>query len=248
MKVKWLSRCLLLLAIALIIGCHGDNKKTYVVARDPMWYPLDLSGKADNVVAFSDDLLQQICRDENITIQVVNVGWTNQFFNLRKRQYDGLVSSLAPININLETYDFSEPYLNLGEVLVVPVTNNVTSLYEMRGKEVGVRSGSLGVLAVEKFPAIFMRPYDNGARALEQLDKGELDGVVMGILEAYAFAENIYQGRLKVATHPLTLEALRLLVLKEEQEDLLMHFNHGLKKIKENGSYDTLLRKWGLHQ
>ena len=48
-------------------------------------------------------------------------------------------------------------------------------------------------------------------------------------------------------TPPLTQEGLRLVTLKNEKgQQLIDAYNEGLDRLKEAGTYDKLLEKWGL--
>ncbi|MCB1118917.1 MAG: hypothetical protein KDK65_03060, partial [Chlamydiia bacterium] len=51
---------------------------------------------------------------------------------------------------------------------------------------------------------------------------------------------------LKVSSKPLTIEGVRLVVLKgSEAEELVPVFNNGLEKVKQSGAYLELLKRWG---
>ena len=241
--------CFFLLLLFLTCCEKKDSrKKIYTIARDPYFYPADLSGKNDNVLAFIDDLLFQISLEEEIKIQIVNVGWNNQLFNLKKNKYDGVISSYIPDVFSKETYAFSDLFLGIGDVLVVKNDSEIESIDSMQGKTIGIRKDSLAIFNLEKFSNMYMKTYINSACALEMLVKGSLDGVVMNILEAYAFTTNIYYDQLKVIASPLTSEGLRMIVMRNKNLGLISFVNVGLKKLKGNGKYDFLLTKWDLDQ
>ena len=247
---RWLVSLMLFLVMVLG-GCNGSSpptKKHYIVARDPYWYPLDFMGKGDNVLAFSDELLNQIARIEGFSVDIRQDGWSSLIFDMGKGHYSGVLSSLIVSEKNLAEYDFSAPYLYVGDVMVVANNSNIRTLKDLEDKFLAVKSGSLSLLTLEKFPDIVIENYHNTAKALEDLEKGKIDGVVMGILPAYTFVENLYQGRLRVCTMPLTQTGLRLMTLKGENKELINKFNEGMKTLKQNGGYDLLLKKWGLNQ
>lgn len=240
-----------LLLLIILSACDSSSvfgPKTYIIARDPTWYPMDFMGKGDNVLAFSDELLTQIAHIEDIEIEIGNATWEGVVFDLWKHEFDGILSTLDPTDANEAMYDFSNPYLYIGEVLVVRCNSDILSLKDMNNKIIGVRSNSLSLLTIEQFPGIVTRSYNNVAKAMEDLEYSRLDGVVLEILPAYTFVNSIYRDKLRVCTIPLTQQGLRLVTIKNTDPSLIEHFNDGLKKLKENGSYDLLLRKWGLHQ
>ena len=78
---RWFISLMLFLMMVLG-GCNGTTsptKKHYIVARDPTWYPLDFMGKGDNVLAFSDELLNQIAKIEGFSVESTSFGLTSFF-------------------------------------------------------------------------------------------------------------------------------------------------------------------------
>ncbi len=237
--------------ILTLLGCSSNvlKDKVYSVSRDTSWYPLDLMGKGDNMLAFSDDLLQQVAKDQGFRLSIRSTGWNNLIPSLLTGSVDAVLSSKSLTDSSLDQFSFSASYLNIGDVLVIPEGASATALGEMEGKLVSVRSGpSLGTLIVEKFPSIFIEYYTDVAQALEDLVAGKVDGVVLGLLPAYAFCQNLYQGKLRVATGVLNQRALRLMTVKGKHPELIVAFDEGVAHLQANGTYDLLLKKWGLNQ
>lgn len=246
-----LSCCLALWALA---ACSFDSKGSapnghYVVARDVSWFPLDLKGRSANIVAFSDELIEAIARKTQTRIDVVGGYWDTLLSNLRENIYDGVLSSIRPLNFRMATYDFSEPYFLIGPVLVVPDKSNASSLEDMAGLKVGIpQSRKADILQLEQIPSILIVNFRRASMGLEQVHLGQIDGMLMDLVKAHLFCSNIYEGRLKVVTHSLNSEGLRLVTVAGKNTHLIKVFNEGLEAVKEEGSYDLLLRKWGLQQ
>lgn len=241
---------LLLMSMILMLiggaGCSKSKSKVYQVAIDQSWYPLDLIGKGAAVFAFSDDLLMSIAEDEDLVIQVYPVSWDSLLSSLNQGRADGAMSSNLPVAQYQDLYSFSEPYLLLGPVLVTRASSNYTSLGDLSDKEVGVLTGATTVLLAEQNPAILIRYFEKYTTALDQLTAGTIDGLIMPRLLADAYVKDIYSGSLKIATPPLNNDGLRLMTLKDKNQELLDSFDEGLKKLKDNGTYDQLLKKWNI--
>lgn len=236
-----------LLLIFFTVACSSSKEENaYKIARDPSWYPLNFMGKGPSVLGFSDDLISAIAQEEDIGIQQYLSSWSSIEDGLNQRRWDGILSSIPEILSFKDRYSFSEPYLKLGPVLIVLNNSSITSLDEMEGKEVGIQTGSSNVTFLEKYPSIIIKPYDSIAESLEDLLAQKINGVLMPILPAQSYVRDLYQGELKIVTEPLSEEALRLVTLHDEYPELIGAFNSGLKKLKENGQYDQLLKKWKL--
>ena len=111
----------------------------------------------------------------------------------------------------------------------------------------GITLGSSDILILSSVPDILITRYPTLAKALLGCWKGEVKGVLIPALVAYAYCADFYQGRLKVVTPPLTEDGLRLLVRKGRSQELLEDFNRGLEEVRASGEYNRLQEKWGLN-
>jgi polar amino acid transport system substrate-binding protein len=191
----------------IIRACSGIpvvGALTYKIGRDSTWYPLDLRGKEQAMVGFSNDLIKAIAAEQGFKAVVFEVGPYALFDGLDIGNYEAVLSSLTPNPINLKRYGFSDPFYLVGPVLVVNEDSNISSLKGMTGKIMGIESGALQVFNIPEPPDIVIIPYDTAAVALENLDQKVIDGVLVDALRAYVWTDGFYAGRLKVVTAPLT--------------------------------------------
>jgi polar amino acid transport system substrate-binding protein len=232
--------------LTLFLSCTGSSSKTFRIAIDPSWYPLPLMGQEKYVLGFSTDLLQEIVRIENIPVATITSSWNTLLWGLQEEHYEGMLSSLVPQLFNKKDYDFSELYLPTGLVLVVPIDSTVRSMDELKGKEIAFSPGSSGEDILAKYPGIIIRSYDAIPNVLADIVNGNVDGALIENLIANAYIKDVYAAQLKVATRPLTPAGLRLVTLHGKEERLQSAFNSGLEKLKKNGKYQELLKKWSL--
>ncbi|CCB88177.1 substrate-binding periplasmic protein [Simkania negevensis] len=235
---------LIILSLAFV-GC-GSKGKTYTVGVDPTWFPLNLMGKELNVFAFSNELLLEISRHEGINFQRLNLSWDNLTMGLEEGKCDAILSSVYPYVFELKKYDFSDLYLNTGPVLLVKGDSMLNVSSPMEGKEIAVGSQEQEALFIRLYPQAIVRYYNQIPTALNALVNGYVDGVVVGYIPATAFVEDLYEGKLKIATPPLNEAGLRLLTVHDEHSELIEAFNRGLEKTRDSGKYEKLLKKWNL--
>jgi polar amino acid transport system substrate-binding protein len=154
--------------------------------------------------------------------------------------------SMLPYNFNLPKYDFSDPFLKTGPVLVVRYDSKIDSLNNLDGKEIAVQRGSSDANILEKYPNILIRIYDSLPEVFNAINAGSLDGAIAPSLLAESYTKDLYNKKLKVATPHLNDDGLRLITLNGKSTPLRDSFNRGLKNLKSNGTYDKLAQKWGL--
>lgn len=242
-KKHWFS----LFGICIYILLTGCNSSTpsYLIGIDPSWHPLDLSGKEMNVLAFSNELLQEIADEQKIKISTVQMSWDNLIPGLQDKRYDAILYSMRPYNFNQKTFQFSELYLQTGPVLVVAADSKIKSLDKLDGKEIAVIEGSKDEVFLEPKKGVLIRTYDSIPNALNAVVNGTLDGALIDYLAAKSYTQDLYSKQLKIVTQPLDDEGLRLIALRTSPSDLIEAFDHGLERLKKNGTYQKLIVKWG---
>ena len=169
-----------------VIGCQQPMPRSqrYAVGRDPSWFPLEIDQHAVSLNAFTDAAFQEIAKSEHIPFNIINTDWSQLFQGLAEEKYAGIFSSLSPNVISKMKYVFSDPFLMLGPVLVVPIHSTATSLADLEQKTVAVNQYDDSVLIVQRLPSIVIKLYENKAIALEDLVKGHYDAVLLPILDA----------------------------------------------------------------
>lgn len=245
---KKLFNGLLILSLLTLFGCGRSSSSARRIGVDPTWYPLEFGVRNNNVTAFSTELLADIGNIEKISFEKVSVNWNNLMEGLQKGEYEAILSSKTPQIFNSSLFDFSDIYLPLGPVLVVPVQSKINSLDQLNGKKIAVISGSNTALILEKSEGVLIEYYNSIPRALNDILINTIDGALIDILTATAFCSDLYQGELKIATPPLNDEGLRLIAKHQDSSDLIKRFNKGLVRMKKDGSYTKLLDKWGLQE
>lgn len=236
--------CSLLMLTLMLWGCDSKHE-VYRVGMDPSWYPLDLAGKTTHVYAFANELLQEIARVEKVSFQRVNQSWDNLVYGLKGKDYDAILSSLQPSILNEKTFAFSNLFLQTGAVLIVPKGDDKRSLFEFKGQLLLIPNSPEEIQLMAKHPMVDAQFYTSVSMALDELAASRVGGVLVPLIPAETYVQNIYADHLQIAAPPLMEEGLRMLSLKGN-DPVVKVFNRGLNRLKSNGSYAKLLQKWHL--
>jgi len=142
--------------------------------------------------------------------------------------------------------DFSDPYVNAGQILVVRKdSTGVTTLADMVGKKAGAQIGTTGAIEIGKVQGVELKTYDEVGLAFEDLVNGNIDGVVSDspIAANFALQNATYKDKLMIVGQPFTDEWLGFAFKKGDSKTLKL-FNDGLAKVKSSGKLDELQKKW----
>ncbi|MBQ8498614.1 transporter substrate-binding domain-containing protein [Chlamydia sp.] len=231
---------LVLVVAVFCCGCSRE-KQEVLVGRDTTWFPQQFGIYTAGINAFVNDLVSEINYKEGLNISLVNQDWVHLFENLDDKKTSGAFTSVSPSIEMLAKYQFSDPILLTGPVLVVSENSPYQSLQDLEGKLIGVYKFDASVLIAQNVPNAVINSYQHIPIALESLSTQRYDALLVPVIEATALVETAYKGRLRIASAPLNEEGLRLVVLRGGGADALLEgFNVGLAKSRRSGRYTAI--------
>ena len=240
-----LSLLMVFVAIMTANGCSKKEKR-YRIGVDPSWYGVELDGKQPNVYAFSNELLKEIAKVKKVNFDRVNMAWDNIVQGLTEKKYEGILSSITPYPSNASTYFFSDIYLQTGPVLLLRTDIALKGEEGLIGKEIATSSQAYEALLIQKYPGAIPKFYDSISSAMNDILNDTIDGAIVPFIPALVYIQDQYEGKIKIASSPLNEEGLRLVAMQGSHKELIPIFNEGLQKLRENGVYERLLKKWDI--
>jgi len=241
---------LIVLAVFSVVftGCSKKEAETKVVtiASDCTWPPMEFINDKKEIIGFDIDLIKAVAKAAEFEVVIQNTGWDGIFAGLANDSYDAVISSVTITDERKGTMDFSIPYINAGQVLIVPVSaSGVSTLADLSGKNVGAQIGTTGAFEVEKVAGLTLKTYDELGLAIEDLANGNLAGVVADTPIAADFVMNndAYKAKLKIVGNPFTEEYYGIAVKKGNTEVMNL-LNKGLEAVIKSGERDELVAKW----
>lgn len=218
-----------------------------VIATDASFPPMEFVNQSKQIVGFDIDMMNAIAKAMGFTVEYKNTAWDGIFAGLESGGYDAILSSVTVTDERKQKYDFSDPYINAGQSVVVRAAETkIAGDKDLAGKKVGAQIGTTGAEAVRKISGATLKEYDTIDLALLDLVNNNIDAVVVDtpVAADYALASDQFKGKLKIVGKPFTEEYYALCVRKGQQKDLLAAFSEGLKQIKADGTYDKIYAQW----
>jgi len=243
MKI-WKALSALVMVVCLCAGSAFGAQRTLIVATDATFPPMEMVDRNKQIVGFDIDLLNAAAKEAGFKVEFKNTAWDGIFAGLPAGKYDAVISSVTITPERLKVYDFSEPYINAGQVLVVAKTLKVNSLAQMKGKKVGAQIGTTGAMETKK-AGVELKTYDEIGLAFADLAAGRIQGVVIDtpVAADYALQKAEYKDKLKIATAPFTQEQYGV-VVKKGNKEVLDLINKGIKAVKAKGLDKQIEKKW----
>ncbi|MGO1060322.1 transporter substrate-binding domain-containing protein [Planococcus sp. FY231025] len=259
--MKNFSLLLLLLSAMLIIAACGSDEpaeetggsgdgaaenKTYKVGIDTTYPPFEFEENGE-YTGIDIDLINAISESQGFEIEFNPMDFGGIIPALQAGQLDVAIAGMSITDERKNVVDFSDPYFDAGLSLVVAKDNNdITSLEDLEGKTVAVKSGTTGskfAMDNESKYGYTVAQFEDSPSMFQEVSNGNADVLLEDYpVIAYAIAESGLE--LKTVGDRLTGDQYGIAVLKGENADLLEKINTGLQELRDSGEYDEILNKY----
>lgn len=205
--------------------------------------------KDDNkIVGIDVDIANKIAGKMNAQLSINDVDFDSLVMELKSNKCDFVAAGMSITDDKKENVDFSDPYFDATQSIIVAKGSSIKSRTDLNGKKVGVQQGTTGdtyctnedgtsditVGSVERF--------NKGADAVTDLLNGKLDAVVIDDFPAQKFVSK-HPDQLEKLSDALTVEHYAIAV-KKGNTDLLNDINLVLKEMKTSGELDQIVAKY----
>lgn len=243
-RVALVGLILVLLALGALTGCKAGSG-TIVVATDATWPPMEYVDENKEIVGYDIDLMKAIAERAGFEVEFKNVAWDGIFAGLAAGEYDAIISSVTILPDRQENFDFSEPYINAGQIVVVKADSDITGPDALSGSTVGAQIGTTGAIEIENMDGAELKEYDEIGLAFEDLVAGRIDAVVCDtpVAADFALQREEYKAALKIVGESFTEEYYGILV-QQGNSELLDKINEGLRAVQAEGLDDAIEADW----
>ncbi|MBW2545523.1 MAG: basic amino acid ABC transporter substrate-binding protein [Deltaproteobacteria bacterium] len=249
MKSSRIIIALLVIAGFVVMPVIGGSvfaaEKVYTVATDATWPPMEMVNADKDIVGFDIDFLSAVAKEAGFKVEFKNTAWDGIFAGIAAGKYDAIISSVTITEERKKVMSFSIPYINAGQVLIVPKTSNAVLISDLKGKKIGAQIGTTGGLEVKKAKGVELKSYDEIGLAFEDMAVGRISGVVCDtpVAAQYALQQAEYKEKFKIVGDVLTTEYYGIAVNKKSKK-LLGLINKGIKAVQKKGIDKQLEEKW----
>ncbi len=229
---------------AVLPTATAARKTSYRVAVEGDFPPFETyDASTRRLSGFDVDLMQAVAAKAGLNLEYVNVGPNRLLSGVLNCDYDAGISALAITEPLRQQVTFSEPYLSVGQAIVIKKGNlTITGADKLSGMVVGVLNGSPSAAQVQAVPEATAQPYPTLTEAFNDLITGNIDAVVAGRPRVSSYV-SIPANRLKIANGELGTEEYGIAICPRDQ-DLVDKINDGLAAVKADGTLDKLTKKW----
>ncbi|WP_158879492.1 transporter substrate-binding domain-containing protein [Amycolatopsis anabasis] len=200
--------------------------------------------QGDQIVGFDVELVDLVAKKLDVKQNIVDIAFENieSGESMNSGQCDLAAAGMTINDKRKEKFDFSDPYFEATQALLVKKGSGINDLSQLAGKKVGVQSATTGAdYTKEKAPGAEIVTFDDLALLEQAVKNGSVAAGVNDNGVLYDFVKTNQDT--EVAKEFKTNEFYGIGV-KKGNTALLQQINDVLKASVQDKSYEQIYQKW----
>lgn len=235
---KWTAA--LVVATALAVPAAWAEK--LLVAVDTAFVPFEFK-QGDTYVGFDIDMWDAIAKELGLEYELRPMDFNGILPALQTNNVDVALAGITIKDERKQVIDFSDGYYDSGFMLMVPTDSPINSFADLAGKELAIRMGtSAADYAKEHFKDTNLRQFPNIDNAYLELQTGRVDAAMHDTPNVLYYIATAGKGRVKAVGEQMMAHEYGIGFPKGSP--LVPRVNEALAKIKQDGRYTAIYRKW----
>jgi polar amino acid transport system substrate-binding protein len=199
------------------------------------------------IVGFDVDLVDLVAKELGVRQEIVDTPFEGiqSGEDLNARKCDIAAAAMTITDERAEKIAFSEPYFDANQALLVKKDSGIKTLDDLKGKTLGVQSGTTGKMYAEKNAepkGVKLKDYEDLALELSSVKSGQVDAGINDIPVLLDYAKD--NPELEVTEQFETGEQYGFGMKKGTSDKLAAVVNRVLSEARQDGTYDRLYEKW----
>ena len=247
------SALLVMGMLVVLSGCgqkttEKQPEKVLTVVTEASFAPFEFK-QEDKFVGFDIELINAIGAAEGYKVQITHMGFDSLIPALQSNKADCAISGMSITPERKKSIDFSTSYFDAGLIIAVPkATEGISTLDDLQGKKIAGQVGTIGADACDgvkaKDPKTEIKYFDAIGEAFMEMEKGGIDAVVNDQAVTAYYIQTTGKDKVKMVGDVFSAEDQYGIAVKKGNTEILKVINDGLAKIKANGEYDKIYKKW----
>lgn len=250
-KKKWNVFALLLLVLMMLSSCGKANQKTLVVGTNPEFWPFEYINDEGKMDGFDIAFMDAIAKKAGYKVEWKNLEFKSLIGSIQTGGIDASIAGMTITEERLQSVDFSIPYYNASQVMVLRKDSNFTKLGELNGKKIAVQEGTTADTMVTPSeenklitdPKTVVKRFKKGTDAILDLQNKSVDAVVIDKAPGQGFVDQ-NPDKLKLVVPTDADPEEYAIALPKNHEKLLNTINTAIEDLKKDGTFDKLVAKY----
>ncbi len=240
-----------IIAVSSLVGCGSAANTTantgsnaLVVGTNAAFPPFEYVGDDGNPDGFDVALIKAIGDKIGMDVQIQDMEFDSLVTSIGSK-IDVAIAGMTVTDERKKMVDFSDSYYEAVQNVLVPQGSTIASADDLKGLKIGVQLGTTGEFIADEIEGASISAYNKAVDAVNDLINGRVDCVIVDKNPAEVFVAQ-YSDKLTVLEgSQFGFEAEHYAIaLPKGNTELAGKINSALKELKEDGTYDALIKKY----
>jgi lysine-arginine-ornithine-binding protein len=224
---------------------HAQGEREIVIANEGGFPPFNMTNPDGTLQGFDIDLGNAICEIIKAKCRYVTNEWSGIIPALLAGKFDVIIGGMGITEERRKSVIFSNPYaITLSRFGVVQGKELEVSPEGLAGKVIGVQQGTTNAAYIEKtYPGVEVRRYPSMDAMISDLRSGRVD-TVFGDTEPFVMKDDGAAKLVNIGKPVQVSEGIGM-AFRPADTALRDEFNAALKKLRDDGTWAKLAKKWG---
>ena len=219
-----------------------------VLGLDDTLAPMGFRDDNGEIVGFDIDLAREVANRLGVKLEAKPIDWSSAILSLKKGDVDVIWNGFAVNESRKQQVNFTKPYLyNRLMIAKYSDRDDINSKEELKGKIVGVQSGSSNYETLVNDPVSKeikeIRQYDSYVNAFLDLEAKRIDAVIVDEIVARYYISKENADFTLLEDKPITSQYLSVGLRKTDTE-LLNAIDKALDDMRADGKAAEISTKW----
>ena len=196
----------------------------------------------NTIVGIDADICAAIAEKMGLELEIEDIAFDSIIPEISSGKADIGAAGMTVTEDRKQNVDFSETYAKASQVIIVTENSEVKGFDDLKGKKVGVQTGTTGDIYVTgDLGDECVERYAKGMEAVQALSQTKIDAVVIDGEPAKKYISEV-PGR-KILDESYTDEEYAIAIRKGNTE-LLDAVNKAIGELKADGTLDAIVAKY----
>ena len=212
------------------------------MATNATFPPYEMTTDAGEFEGIDIETAQAIADKLGLELQIDDMDFDAALLSVQQGKADIVMAGVTVTDERKAVMDFSDSYATGIQSIIVPEGSDIASPDDLAGKKIGTQRGTTGyIYCTDDFGEDAVVAYDSGLTAVQALNNGQVDAVVIDNAPAKEFVEA--NPGLKILDTAYAQEDYAIGVAKGNTE-LLNAINGALEELEADGTLQAIVDKY----
>ena len=213
------------------------------IGTEGTWPPMTYHDEAGELTGFDVEVAKAIAEKLGVKAEFVETDWDSLIAGLGVGRFDIIVNEVTPTEERKQTYDFSDPYTYVYDVVITKEDNNdISTMEDLKGKKTSNTISSTHAQIAESYGAEVIA-VDTFEASIEMVLQGRAEATINGELVFNDYITQKPDSGLKIAAY--NKEAISTAIpVRKGQDRLREAINKALEELKNDGTFNEISMRY----